>query len=126
MSTKILPVIIPKLSLKLYTAKVLMKQAISPPLLNWSTLSKSKTSTSNSIYKIISRSHGIIMRKGIICEKIPWYMWDSACRWCIDENEKVFWSYVKRFWNLPRERNTESWLVNEKKFSSIFQSCLLT
>ena len=34
---------------------------------------------------------------GITCKKIPCYMCDWACRWCIAENTKNFWSYVKYF-----------------------------
>ena len=32
-------------------------------------------------------------------------MRDSACRWFIFENAKIFRSYVKHFWIFPRERN---------------------
>ena len=34
---------------------------------------------------------------GITCMKIPCYMRDSACRWFIVENAKIFRSYVKHF-----------------------------
>ena len=34
---------------------------------------------------------------GIACKKIPCYMRDSACRWFIVENAKIFRSYVKHF-----------------------------
>ena len=48
------------------------------------------------------------------------------CRWCIVENAKIFWSYVKNFWNLPWVRNEGPRLLNANKFSSIFQSNFLT
>ena len=48
------------------------------------------------------------------------------CRWCIVENAKIFWSYVKNFWNLPWVRNEGPRLLNTNKFSSIFQSNFLT
>ena len=41
--------------------------------------------------------HGIIIRTGITCKKIRCYMRDSACRWLIVENAKIFRSYVKHF-----------------------------
>ena len=41
--------------------------------------------------------HGTIIRTGITCKKIPCYMRDSACRWFIVENAKIFRSYVKHF-----------------------------
>ena len=41
--------------------------------------------------------HGTIIRTGITCMKIPCYMRDSACRWFIVENAKIFRSYVKHF-----------------------------
>ena len=41
--------------------------------------------------------HGIIIRTGITCKKIPCYMRESACRWLIVENAKKFQSYVKYF-----------------------------
>ena len=40
--------------------------------------------------------HETIIRTGITCKKIPCYMRDSACRWFIVENAKVFRSYVKQ------------------------------
>ena len=45
------------------------------------------------------------------CKETPCYMRDSAWKCHIVENTKRFSSYVKHFWNLPRTRNTESWLV---------------
>ena len=42
-------------------------------------------------------NHGTIIRTGITCKKIPCYMRDSACRWFIVENAKIFRSYVKHF-----------------------------
>ena len=41
--------------------------------------------------------HRTIIRTGITCKKIPCYMRDSACRWFIVENTKIFQSYVKHF-----------------------------
>ena len=41
--------------------------------------------------------HGTIIRTGITCKKIPCYICDSACRWPIAENAKIFRSYVKHF-----------------------------
>ena len=32
-------------------------------------------------------------------------MRDSACRWFIVENAKIFQSYVKHFWIFPLEKN---------------------
>ena len=49
--------------------------------------------------------HGTIIRTGITCKKIACYMRDSACRWLIAENIKIFRSYVKHFWIFPRETN---------------------
>ena len=53
----------------------------------------------------ISFSHGTIIRTGITCKKIPFYMHDSACRWLMVENAKIFRSYVKHCWIFPIERN---------------------
>ena len=44
-----------------------------------------------------SHVHGTIIRKGITCKKISYYMHDSACRRLIAENAKMFRSYVKHF-----------------------------
>ena len=49
--------------------------------------------------------HGTIIRTGITCKKITCYMRDSACRWLIVENAKIFQSYVKHFLIFPREKN---------------------
>ena len=38
-----------------------------------------------------------VIRTGITCKKIPCYMRDSACRWLIVQNAKIFRSYVKYF-----------------------------
>ena len=35
-------------------------------------------------------SHGTIIRTGITCKKIPCYMRDSAYRWFIVKNAKIF------------------------------------
>ena len=42
-------------------------------------------------------NHGTIIRTGITFKKIPCYMRDTACRWFIVENAKIFRSYVKYF-----------------------------
>ena len=39
----------------------------------------------------------VLLRTGITCKKILCYMRDSACRWLIFENAKIFRSYVKHF-----------------------------
>ena len=41
--------------------------------------------------------HGTIIRIGKTCKKIRSYMRDSACRWLIVKNAKIFRSYVKHF-----------------------------
>ena len=41
--------------------------------------------------------HGTIIRTGITFKKISCHMRDSACRWFIAENAKIFRSYVKHF-----------------------------
>ena len=35
-------------------------------------------------------NHGTIMKTGITCKKISCYMRDSACRWLIVKNAKIF------------------------------------
>ena len=51
----------------------------------------------------ISCQHGTIIRT---CKKIPCYMRDPpTTRWLIVKNVKIFRSYAKYFWILPRERN---------------------
>ena len=52
-------------------------------------------------------------------------MHDSAGRWFIVENAKIFWSYVKNFWIFPSEKDCRILLVYANKFSWIIQSCLL-
>ena len=73
------------------------------------------------LYKIqiSSNMHGTIIRTGTTCKKIPCYMCESAFRWCIVKNAKIFWSYVKHFlcvWEI-----VESWLVYANKFLWIIQ-----
>ena len=41
--------------------------------------------------------HGTIIQTGITCKKILCYMCDSASRWPIVKNAKIFQSYVKHF-----------------------------
>ena len=43
----------------------------------------------------INVNHETIIRRGITYNKISCYMQDSACRWLIVENAKIFRSYVK-------------------------------
>ena len=53
-------------------------------------------------------------------------MHDSANRWLIVENAKIFRSYVKHF-EFPHVKEiVESWSVYANKFSLIIQSCFLT
>ena len=48
-------------------------------------------------YIILLFHHGTLIRTGITCKKIPCYMPDSACRWRIVIEAKIFGSYVKDF-----------------------------
>ena len=48
-------------------------------------------------HEIIRIDHGTIIRTGLTCKKISSYMHDSAYRWLIVENFKIFRSYVKHF-----------------------------
>ena len=48
---------------------------------------------------------GALIVTGITCKKIPCHMRDSAYRWFIVENTKIFRSYVKHFLIFARERN---------------------
>ena len=48
--------------------------------------------------------HEIIIRPGITCKKIRFYIRDSTCWWLIVENVKIFLSFVKHFSVFPRER----------------------
>ena len=50
-------------------------------------------------------NHGTIIRTRMLCKKAPCYIRDSACRWLIVENAKIFRSYVKHFRIFPRERS---------------------
>ena len=43
--------------------------------------------------------HETMIQTWITCKKISFYMRDSACRWRIVKNVKIFWIYVKHFWN---------------------------
>ena len=62
-------------------------------------LMETSVSTKSISHKSISDTskHGTIIRTGITCKKILCYMRDSACRWFIVENAKIFRSYVKHF-----------------------------
>ena len=46
---------------------------------------------------LIKSYHGTIIRTGITCKKIPYYMHDSACKWFIAKKAKIFRSCVKHF-----------------------------
>ena len=46
---------------------------------------------------MIQLTHGTIIRTGITCKEIPCYMRNSASRWLIVENAKIFRSYLKYF-----------------------------
>ena len=49
--------------------------------------------------------HETIIRTGITCKKISCYMRNSACRWLIVVNAKIFGSYVEHFSIFPRTKN---------------------
>ena len=51
-------------------------------------------------------NHGTIARTGMTCEKIPYYMHNSTCRWRIIKKTEIFWSDVKHFWILLHVRNS--------------------
>ena len=53
----------------------------------------------------ITYIHGTIIRAGITYKKTACYMRNSACRWLIVENVKIFRSYIEHFKIFPRERN---------------------
>ena len=53
-------------------------------------------------------------------------MHDSACRWLIAENMKIFRKYFEYFEFFHVKEIIESWLVYGNKFSWIIQSCFLT
>ena len=44
---------------------------------------------------LFALEHGTIIRTGITRKKICCYMRDSACRWLIVENAKIFRGHVK-------------------------------
>ena len=69
--------------------------------------------------KVALFRHVTIIRIGITWKKIPCYMRDSACRWCIVKKAKIFSSYVKHFEFLTVWEIEESWLVYVNKFSWI-------
>ena len=48
-------------------------------------------------------------------------MHDTAFRWFIVENSKIFWSYVKHFLIFHVKEIVESWLVYVNKFSWIIK-----
>ena len=55
-------------------------------------LSKSAltTNTHVKLSSWVNLTYGTIMRTGITCKKIPFYMGDSACRWFIVKKAKIF------------------------------------
>ena len=44
----------------------------------------------DNIESALNNKHGTIIRTVITCKKIPCYMRDSACSWCIVGNVKIF------------------------------------
>ena len=77
-------------------------QMIKTKIFWWKT--KKKKKIAKKVY-VCMYKHGTIIRTGITYKKIPRYMRDSAYRWFLVENAKIFSSYVKHFWIFPRERN---------------------
>ena len=71
-------------------------------------------------------NHRTIIPTGITFKKTPCYMRNSARRWLIVENAKIFRSYVKHFLVFQMIEIVKSWLVCMNKFSWIIQSCYLT
>ena len=59
---------------------------------------------------------GTIIQKGITSKKIACYMRNSACRWFIVENAKIFRRYVKVFEFSHVKEIVESGLIYVKKF----------
>ena len=55
--------------------------------------------------------HETIIQTGITCKKILCYMRDSAIRWLIVENAKIFRSYVQHLLIFPSERNCRILIV---------------
>ena len=55
------------------------------------------TSIFTNILPFTLHTHETITQTGITCNKISCYMRDSACRWLIVENTKIFQSYAKHF-----------------------------
>ena len=74
--------------------------------------------------KVALFRHVTIIGIGITWKKIPCYMRDSACRWCIVKKAKIFSSYVKHFEFLTVWETEESWLVYVNKFSWIAHQLL--
>ena len=62
-------------------------------------------------------NHETIIRTGITCNKTSCYMGESACRWLVVENAKIFQSYVKNFWISHAKEIVESLLVYANKFT---------
>ena len=50
----------------------------------------------------IHKNHGIIIRTGIACKKICCFIRNSAGRWLIVKNAKIFRSYVKQFSHMKK------------------------
>ena len=72
---------------------------------NISKISNAYISKSQRCYNVESAVYrGTIIRTGKACNKIPCYIPDSACRWFIIKKAKIFWSYVKHFWDLAGVR----------------------
>ena len=53
--------------------------------------------------------HETIIRTGITCKKILYYMHDSACRWFIVQKAKIFWIMLNIFEFSLVWENVEAW-----------------
>ena len=60
--------------------------------------------------------HGIIIRTGITCKKIPCYMCNSAGRWFIVQKAKIFEVMLTVFHYSRVWENVQPWLVYANKF----------
>ena len=68
-------------------------------------------------WRLVFPEHETIIWTGMTCKKIPCYMHNSACRWFIVKNDKIFWSYViRKLWKFRKSENLESWLVYSNMF----------
>ena len=65
--------------------------------------------------------HGTIIGTGIKHKRIPRYVYDSACRWLLNGNAKIFWVYVQHVWIFSRVTNWRI-LICLSWFPPIFES----